>query len=221
MLIQCTNLTKVYNEGLANETKALNNVTLSIQAGELCSIVGPSGSGKSTLLRIIGCLDIQTSGTYKISGSDTKALGDRKLSQIRNEQIGFVLQDFGLIEDRSVIENITLPLYFASKKKRKQRSNIDDLMSALGILELKKKAVSQLSGGQKQRVAIARALVNKPSLILADEPTGALDSTAAENVMSVFKSLNQNGTTIIIVTHNELVAKQCNRIITLSDGRII
>ncbi len=221
MLIQCSNMTKVYNSGHSNETRALNNVDLSICAGELCAIVGPSGSGKSTLLRIIGCLDTPTSGTCLIDGIDTKQVGDRKLSQIRNQRIGFVLQDFGLIENRTVIENVTLPTLFAPSTEKKRRNSVDDLLTALGIWEVKKKIVSQLSGGQKQRVAIARAMINRPALVLADEPTGALDSATSENVMSVFKSLHENGTTIVIVTHNEEIARNCDRIITLSDGHVL
>lgn len=220
MLIQCQSLSKYYNKGKENEVRALNGVTLTINQGDLCAVVGPSGSGKTTLLRMLGCLDVPTNGTCQILGVDTQKANDRILSQMRNEQIGFVLQDFGLIEDRNVYENIRVPLLLSKRRHKREKERIDAVLQKLNISELRNKMVSQLSGGQKQRVAIARALVNDPSIILADEPTGALDSTTAQNVMSVFKELNSYGKTIIVVTHNPLIADQCNRVLTLTDGRL-
>lgn len=220
MLIQCQSLSKYYNKGKENEVRALNGVTLTINQGDLCAVVGPSGSGKTTLLRMLGCLDVPTNGTCQILGVDTQKANDRILSQMRNEQIGFVLQDFGLIEDRNVYENIRVPLLLSKRRHKKEKERIDAVLQKLNMSELRNKMVSQLSGGQKQRVAIARALVNDPSIILADEPTGALDSTTAQNVMSVFKELNSYGKTIIVVTHNPLIADQCNRVLTLTDGRL-
>lgn len=220
MLIQCQSLSKYYNKGKENEVRALNGVTLTINQGDLCAVVGPSGSGKTTLLRMLGCLDVPTNGTCQILGVDTQRANDRILSQMRNEQIGFVLQDFGLIEDRNVYENIRVPLLLSKRRHKREKERIDAILQKLNISELRNKLVSQLSGGQKQRVAIARALVNDPSIILADEPTGALDSTTAQNVMSVFKELNSYGKTIIVVTHNPLIADQCNRVLTLTDGQL-
>lgn len=220
MLIQCQSLSKYYNKGKENEVRALNGITLTINQGDLCAVVGPSGSGKTTLLRMLGCLDVPTNGTCQILGVDTQKANDRILSQMRNEQIGFVLQDFGLIEDKNVYENIRVPLLLSKRRHKREKERIDAVLQKLNISELRNKMVSQLSGGQKQRVAIARALVNDPSIILADEPTGALDSTTAQNVMSVFKELNSYGKTIIVVTHNPLIADQCNRVLTLTDGRL-
>ena len=220
MLIQCQALSKYYNKGKENEVRALNAVTLAINEGELCAVIGPSGSGKTTLLRILGCLDVPTSGTCQILGVDTKKANDRILSRMRNEQIGFVLQEFGLIEDRNVYENIRVPLLLSRNRRKGEKERIKDILQKLDISELQNKMVSQLSGGQKQRVAIARALANDPAIILADEPTGALDSTTAKNVMSVFKELNDQGKTIIVVTHNPMIADQCNRVLTLTDGKL-
>lgn len=220
MLIQCQALSKFYNKGKENEVRALNAVTLTISKGDLCAVIGPSGSGKTTLLRMLGCLDVPTSGTCQISGVDTQKTNDRILSQMRNEQIGFVLQEFGLIEDRNVYENIRVPLLLSRHRPKRAKESIDAVLQRLNIFELRNKMASQLSGGQKQRVAIARALINDPSIILADEPTGALDSTTAKDVMSVFKELNGQGKTIIVVTHNLMIADQCNRVLTLTDGRL-
>lgn len=220
MLIQCQALSKYYNKGKENEVRALNAVTLAINEGELCAVIGPSGSGKTTLLRILGCLDVPTSGTCQILGVDTQKANDRILSRMRNEQIGFVLQEFGLIEDRNVYENIRVPLLLSRNRRKGEKERIKDILQKLDISELQNKMVSQLSGGQKQRVAIARALANDPAIILADEPTGALDSTTAKNVMSVFKELNDQGKTIIVVTHNPMIADQCNRVLTLTDGKL-
>lgn len=220
MLIQCQALSKYYNKGKENEVRALNAVTLTISKGDLCAVIGPSGSGKTTLLRMLGCLDVPTSGICQILGVDTQKANDRILSRMRNEQIGFVLQEFGLIEDRNVYENIRVPLLLSRHRRKREKESIDAVLQKLNIFELRNKMVSQLSGGQKQRVAIARALVNDPSIILADEPTGALDSAAAENVMSVFKELNSYGKTIIVVTHNPMIANQCDRVLTLTDGRL-
>lgn len=220
MLIQCQALSKYYNKGKENEVRALDAVTLTISEGELCAVIGPSGSGKTTLLRMFGCLDVPTNGTCQILGVDTQKANDRILSRMRNEQIGFVLQEFGLIEDRNVYENIRVPLLLSRRRRKREKANIEAVLRKLNIFELRNKMVSQLSGGQKQRVAIARALVNDPSIILADEPTGALDSATAKNVMSVFKELNSHGKTIIVVTHNPMIADQCDRVLTLTDGRL-
>lgn len=220
MFIQCQALSKFYNKGKENEVRALNAVTLTICKGDLCAVIGPSGSGKTTLLRMLGCLDVPTSGTCQISGVDTQKASDRILSQMRNEQIGFVLQEFGLIEDRNVYENIRVPLLLSRHRPKMAKERIDAVLQRLNIFELRNKMASQLSGGQKQRVAIARALINDPSIILADEPTGALDSATAKDVMSVFKELNGQGKTIIVVTHNLMIADQCNRVLTLTDGRL-
>jgi putative ABC transport system ATP-binding protein len=220
MQIICHNLSKVYNQGKNNEVKALRDIDLEIVRGEMCAVIGPSGSGKTTLLRMIGCLDTPTNGKCSVSGVDTHKSSDKILSQLRNEQLGFVLQEFGLIDASTVYENIRVPLLFSRKHNKNTKEKIDSLLKKFNIYELRSKPVSKLSGGQKQRVAIARALVNDPSIILADEPTGALDSATAQDVMTELKELNHKGKTIIIVTHNASVAEQCGRVLNLVDGRL-
>ena len=220
MLIQLNNICKTYNEGKSNSVCALNGISLSIKEKEMVALMGPSGSGKSTLLKIIGCLMTPTSGEYifdslKIDGSD-----DRQLAKLRNEHIGFVFQDFCLLDDRTAEENIMLPLLFSKCRFREMNKLVDTVLKRLNIEELRRRKISELSGGQAQRVAIARALVNEPKLILADEPTGALDSKTSENVVSIFRELNSEGTTVVIVTHNEAVAKCCDKTYFIKDGMV-
>lgn len=213
------NLKKYYNTGKPTEIKVLNNINLSINKGDLCSIVGASGSGKSTLLYILGCLDKQTSGEYYLDGKNISKLSDKDLSILRNKYFGFILQDFGLIEEDTVYENIYVPMLFAPKDKNTE-SKINDLLTKLEILELKNKKVKKLSGGQRQRVAIARALINEPNIILADEPTGALDSKNSEIILNLLLDLNKQGKTVIIVTHNLEIAKKTKRCFSIKDGVI-
>ena len=193
------------------------------QLGErgLYLITGDTGAGKSTLLHILACIDSYESGEYSIDGTLVKKLSEAKLAQIRNEKIGMVMQDFALVEDFTTIENVMLPLDFAKKKKQNRKQLAMDVLKSVGMDSMAKKPVSKLSGGQKQRVAIARAIVNQPSIILADEPTGALDSKTAQEIIDVFKNLHSKGKTVIIVTHDMGVAEQCGRIIQIADGKIM
>lgn len=208
--IEIKNLKKIYNANKSIEVEALKSINLIIEKGDFCSIVGVSGSGKSTLLYILGCIDKQTEGTYLLEGKNVSMMSENELAQIRNKKIGFVLQDFGLIEEETVIENVRVPILFCKDKNliRNFRNKAEKLLKDLGIENLKDKKVNLLSGGQRQRVAIARALINDPELILADEPTGSLDTNTAQNIMNIFKELNKSGKTIIIVTHNMELAKE-------------
>jgi len=218
-IIEVRDLKKIYNKGQETEVQALKGINLDLQKGDLCSIIGVSGSGKSTLLHILGCIDKATSGTYILENEIISNKNDIQLAKLRNKKFGFVLQEFGLIEDENVYQNIYTPLLF-SKPKTKGRKNIEVLMKKLEIDNLKNKKVNKLSGGQRQRVAIARALVNDPDIILADEPTGSLDSKTAENIMNIFIDLNKIGKTIIIVTHNLEIANKTKRKFIMKDGII-
>lgn len=218
-MIELKNITKIYNPKKHNRFRALNGITFSVNDGEFCAIIGKSGSGKSTLLHIIGMLDTFSGGEYFLNGKNVSKFNERAAAKIRARSIGFVKQDFALIDEYSALDNVMIPLYSikASDKKKKALLAIEKL----GISKLADKDVSQLSGGEKQRVAIARAIVNDPKIILADEPTGSLDSKTAADIMSVFKRLNDDGKTVIIVTHDLGIAKQCDRIIEISDGEIV
>lgn len=213
------NLTKYYNKGKDTEIKVLNNINLSINKGDLCSIVGVSGSGKTTLLYILGCLDKQTEGEYYLDGKNISNLSENQLAMLRNKYFGFILQDFGLIEEDTVYENICVPLLF-SKKILNIESKINDLLKKLEILNLKDKKVKKLFGGQRQRVAIARALINNPDVILADEPTGSLDTRNSEIILNLLLDLNKQGKTVIIVTHNLEIAEKANKKFFIKDGII-
>ena len=220
-MIEISNVTKTYNPKKSNEFTALKNVSMTINDGEMTAIIGKSGAGKSTLLHILACIDSYQSGEYRLGGTLVKKLSEKKSAQIRNEKIGLVMQDFALVEDFSAIENVLLPLNFARKKKPNRREKAMNALKSVGMEELAKKPVNKLSGGQKQRVAIARAIVNEPELILADEPTGALDTKTSAEIMAVFKTLNESGKTVVIVTHDLKIAEQCSRIIEISDGKIV
>ena len=217
-LIEVTDLKKYYNANTELEVQALKGINLNIEKGDFCAIIGVSGSGKSTLLYILGCIDKATSGTYKLDNEDIYKLSDKKLANIRNQKIGFVLQEFGLIEDETVTENILVPTLF--KKKSQKNLRLNDILKRLEIYELRNKKVNMLSGGQRQRVAIARALINDPEIILADEPTGSLDSNTSKNIMDIFENLNKEGKTIILVTHNLELAKKAKKCFTIKDGLI-
>ena len=220
-MITLSNIHKIYNPKKANEFEALRGVSLTIEDGEMVAIIGKSGAGKSTLLHILACIDSYESGEYKIDDVLIQKLSERQYARIRNEKIGMVMQDFALVDDLSAIENVMLPLDFASKKKPNRKALAMKALASVGMDSMAKKPVNKLSGGQKQRVAIARAIVNEPSVILADEPTGALDTKTAAEIMGVFKQLNEQGKTVIIVTHDMGVAQQCDRIIEISDGLIV
>lgn len=218
-MIKLSNISKIYNPKKSNRYRALNDINLEISAGDMCAVMGVSGSGKSTLLHIIGMLDNFTSGKYIFDGSDISKLSETKMTAIRAKKIGFVKQDFALIDDYSSVDNVMLPLYPIKAKNRKKSALV--AIKKLGISKLAEKSVSELSGGEKQRVAIARAIVNDSSLILADEPTGALDTKTSAEIMEVFKRLNSEGKTVVIVTHDPKIAEQCGRVIEISDGKII
>ena len=220
-MVEIKNLTKTYNFKKSNAFTALTDVSLTVEDGEMLAIIGKSGAGKSTLLHIIGCIDTFEKGEYTIDGVDVHKLSDKKLANIRNEKVGIVMQDFALVEEYSVIENVKIPLYFAKHRKGSANAAALDALEKVGMRELAKKPVNKLSGGQKQRVAIARAIVNNPLFILADEPTGALDTKTSAEIMELFKSLNDEGKTVIIITHDPTVAESCKRKIEISDGKII
>ena len=220
-MITISNVHKIYNPKKSNEFEALKGISLIVDNGELVAIIGKSGAGKSTLLHILACIDSYEAGEYRIDATLVKKLSERKLAQIRNEKIGMVMQDFALVEDFTAIENVMLPLDFAKHKKPNRKQLAMNALKSVGMDSMAKKPVNKLSGGQKQRVAIARAIVNEPSVILADEPTGAFDSKTSQDIMDLFKSLNEQGKTVIIVTHDMSIAEQCGRIIEISDGEIV
>ena len=220
-MIKIENLTKTYNYKKSNAFTALTDVSLTVEDGEMLAIIGKSGAGKSTLLHIIGCIDTFEKGTYTLDDISVHKLSDKKLAQIRNQKVGIVMQDFALVEEYTVLENVKIPLYFARKKKGSSNKLALDALEKVGMKELAKKPVNKLSGGQKQRVAIARAIVNNPSFLLADEPTGALDTKTSAEIMALFKSLNDEGKTVIIITHDPTIAGSCQRQIEISDGKII
>lgn len=216
-LIELTDLEKIYRVG-TELVRALRGVSLTIAENEYVAIMGPSGSGKSTLMNIIGCLDIPTSGTYSLRGQDVSKLSQSRLARIRGRQIGFVFQTFELLPRTTALKNVQLPLMYAQTSNKRKRA-----MHALELVGLTDRAAhrpNQLSGGEKQRVAIARALAQEPDIILADEPTGNLDSKTGEEIMNIFDWLNDKGQTIIVVTHEKEIASRCKRVIRLLDGRI-
>lgn len=214
------NINKYYPMG-KEKFHALNNIDLAIGEGEFVAVQGKSGAGKSTLLHIMGCLDGFDSGSYTLNGKEANHLTDSAAAKIRNEEIGFVLQDFSLINQKTVLFNVMLPLYFSKMPYGKMKGRAREILKKVGIEDQERKKVNQLSGGQKQRVAIARALVNDPQVILADEPTGALDSKTSIQIMELLSGLNAEGMTVVIVTHDDMVASYCKRHIVLSDGEII
>ncbi len=218
-VINCEDLARHYRVG--NQTvKALRSVSLTIQKGEYVAIMGPSGSGKSTFMNIIGCLDTPSRGTYVLNGTDVSKLEDNKLAEIRNKEIGFVFQTFNLLPRYSALENVMLPLIYAGYKLEDRRNRALEVLNQVGLSDRVSHKPNELSGGQRQRVAVARALVNKPSIILADEPTGNLDSRTSVEIMNLFNDIHSLGNTIILVTHEEDIALHAHRVIRLRDGKI-
>lgn len=218
-MMQLSGISKSYRIG-SDLLMALDHVDLSVESGESVAIRGRSGAGKSTLLHIMGGLDRFDSGEYFLDNSNVGNLNDAKLSKLRNQKIGFVLQDFSLINHKSVLFNVMLPLYFNQTKSKDMKEKALEALRSIGIEDLAHKKANQLSGGQRQRVAITRAIVNHPKVILADEPTGSLDTATADQVMKLLMDLNHQGITLIIVTHDDSVAAQCKRIVRIEDGKI-
>ena len=219
-LISLKSIYKIYNVG-GEEVRALDGVDLSINNNEYLSIMGPSGSGKSTMMNMIGCLDSPSSGLYEFEGEKVHIMDDSQLASIRNRKIGFVFQTFNLLPKSSALHNVEIPLVYANIKKEKRLEMASNALISVGLEDRMHHRPNELSGGQRQRVAIARALVNEPSIILADEPTGNLDSKSGHEIMKIFDELNRSGNTIILVTHEDDIAKYSNRIVRLLDGKIV
>ena len=218
-VLRLEDVTKIYRMGSV-EVAALNGVSLEISAGEMVSIMGPSGSGKSTLMNVIGCLDIPTSGKYYLDGADVGSLSDNRLSEIRGRQIGFVFQTYNLLPRLTARANVELPLVYTSSRRRRRLAL--DALEKVGLADRAGHKPTELSGGQQQRVGIARALVKEPRILLADEPTGNLDSRSSEEIMALLKSLNRDqGHTVIIVTHEDDIARQTDRMVTVLDGKVV
>lgn len=221
-LISMRNIIKRYYIGMPNELQILNDISLDVHEGEFISIVGSSGSGKSTLMNIIGALDRPTEGTYHLNGTDIDTLDDRELSRIRNAEIGFVFQTFNLIARTNALKNVEMPLLYAKIPQKERTRRAMELLELVGMSDRYTHEPNELSGGQKQRVAIARAIANEPSIILADEPTGALDTKTGRMVMDLFHKLHkEEGKTIVLITHSNELAQETERIVTISDGAII
>ncbi len=221
MLIDIQGVYKIYNEDTDAEVRALDGVNLRINRGEFVAVVGQSGSGKSTLMNILGCLDIPTRGTYLIDGEDVKELDDVQLSHIRNKQIGFIFQGYNLIQALTAYENVELPLIYQNISPFKRRDMVMDAMERVGVADRYRHHPSEMSGGQQQRVAIARAIATRPPIIMADEPTGALDSRTGQEVLRFLQELNKEGSTVILITHDNGIAATARRCVRISDGRII
>ncbi len=217
-LVELENIDKVYRMGKVN-VQALKGISLTIKAGEILAIIGASGSGKSTLMNIIGCLDKPSSGKYLFKGADVSRLNDNKLAEMRNREFGFVFQEFNLLRRATALANVELPLIYRGGRRKRQRAM--EALERVGLARRARHKPTELSGGEQQRVAIARALVNSPAIILADEPTGNLDSVSAGEIIAIFRQLNRDGITVILVTHELSIAEQMPRIITLRDGEII
>ena len=219
-MIELSHITKIYRMGGVDIT-VLSDVSLKVQAGELIAIMGPSGSGKSTIMNMLGCLDRPTSGSYRFEGREISSMTDDELASIRNVKIGFVFQTFNLLPRFTALKNVEVPLIYSGVPARLRKERAMPLLQQVGLAERMEHKPTELSGGQQQRVAIARALVNHPPLLLADEPTGNLDSHSGEEILKILIGLNQQGVTVIIVTHDQTVAARCKRIISVKDGRII
>jgi putative ABC transport system ATP-binding protein len=219
IVIELRNIIRDFKLG-SQTVHVLKGINLDIKKGEYVALMGPSGSGKSTLMNLLGCLDTPTSGSYKLAGRDVSQMKDNDLAEIRNKEIGFVFQTFNLIPRQTALQNVALPLVYAGEKKEARISQAKNILDEVGLSDRMDHRPNQLSGGQRQRVAIGRALVNSPSIILADEPTGNLDSTTSLEIMKLFDDIHKNGNTLIVVTHEEEIARYAHRIIRLRDGMI-
>ena len=220
-LIELRNVYKIYGEGLESEVRALDGVSLDIEKGEFVAVVGQSGSGKSTMMNVLGCLDIPTRGTYHLDGVDVLELSDKQLSRIRNKQIGFIFQQYNLIQNLTVLENVELPLIYQGIDPIDRRELAMQALARVGLADRAKHKPTQMSGGQQQRVAIARAISTRPPIIMADEPTGALDSRTGHEVLGFLQQLNKEGSTVILITHDNGIAATARRIVRIADGKII
>ncbi|EKF9850652.1 ABC transporter ATP-binding protein [Vibrio cholerae] len=219
-LVELQQICKHYTSG-QNVVKALDGVDLTIRHSEFLAILGPSGSGKSTLMNVLGCLDKPTAGRYQLDGHPVDSLSTQQLAAIRNQKIGFVFQSFNLLEYASALDNVALPLVYAGVRAKDRRQRATELLTRVGLADRLDHKPNQLSGGQKQRVAIARALINQPQILLADEPTGALDSKSGAEIEALFNELHREGRTIIVVTHDNELAKRTKRIVTIRDGQVV
>jgi putative ABC transport system ATP-binding protein len=217
-MIQLEDVTKVYRMGKV-EVRALSGVDLVIDDGEMVAIMGPSGSGKTTLMNIVGCLDVPTSGRYLLDGTDVSRLSDHRLAKIRSRKVGFVFQSFNLVPRTSAVRNVELPLVYAGVRSR--RNPARQALEQVGLGDRQKHLPSELSGGQQQRVAIARALINDPAILLADEPTGNLDTTSSAEILKLLSELNDAGRTVVVITHEEEIARCAKRVVRMRDGRIV
>ena len=221
MLIELKNVYKIYNEGEESEVRALDGVSLDIDQGEFVAIAGASGSGKSTMMNVLGCLDVPTYGDYYLAGEDVGELSDRQLSHIRNRQIGFIFQGYNLIPSLSALENVELPLIYQGVGPGRRRELAREALNRVGLAGRSKHRPAEMSGGQQQRVAIARAIATHPPIIMADEPTGALDSRTGQEVLSFLQQLNREGSTVLLITHDNAIAATARRIVRLTDGKIV
>ncbi len=221
MLIDIQNLYKIYNEGKESEVRALDGVTLQIDRGEFVAIVGQSGSGKSTMMNVLGCLDIPTYGEYRLDGTDISSLTDKQLARIRNREIGFIFQGYNLIQELDALENVTLPLIYRGVSVFDREDMAMAALAKVGMDDRAHHRPSEMSGGQQQRVAIARAIATSPPIIMADEPTGALDSKTGKHVLEILRDLYRSGTTVLLITHDDGIAATAKRVVRLSDGKII
>lgn len=219
-LVELKNIFKIYSDG-DSEIRALDDISLKIEEGEFVAIVGQSGSGKSTCMNIIGCLDVPTSGTYMLNGIDTSTMHEDELASIRNKSLGFIFQQYNLIPKLNLLENVELPLIYRGYPQSKRHKMAIESLERVGLADRATKFPSQLSGGQQQRVSIARALAGNPPVILADEPTGALDSRTGREILEFIKKLNKEGTTIILITHDNGIASEAKRLVRIQDGKII
>ena len=220
-LIELRDVYKIYSEGLESEVRALDGISLTIDHGEFVAVVGQSGCGKSTLMNVLGCLDIPTRGTYLLDGTDVQELSDGQLSHIRNQEIGFIFQQYNLIQTLTVQENVELPLIYRGIDPIDRKELALEALNRVGLADRRKHYPTQMSGGQQQRVAIARAIATHPPIIMADEPTGALDSKTGHHVLEILRDLYREGTTILLITHDDGIAATAPRVVRLSDGRII
>ena len=221
MLVKLKDVYKIYSEGLESEVRALDGVSLEIERGEFVAVVGQSGSGKSTMMSVLGCLDIPTHGEYYLDGTDVRELSDKELSHIRNKQIGFIFQQYNLIQNLNVLENVELPLIYQGINADDRREMALEALERVGLSSRIKHRPSEMSGGQQQRVAIARAISTHPPIIMADEPTGALDSHTGKEVLGFLQQLNKEGSTVILITHDNGIAATARRCVRLADGKIV